>query len=268
MDPELSPEQQEITPGSPEYDALMADKFDQQTGDTPSAEKTSEEPTPEERPSWLPEKFKSPEDLAKAYDELQRKLSSGEKPDASQPETKTDEPTQDEVKAAVDSAGLDFDALSTEFSQNGDISTESREALVKAGYGEDLIDNYLEGQRAIMQLNRMEIFNEVGGEDAYAAMTTWAASALSDAEINAYNEAVDSGDKAKIKLAVAGLKAKFEGANGSEPNLINGGTGQMSGDVFRSTAELTAAMRDPRYKTDPAYRADVQSKLARSNNVF
>ena len=263
MDPELSPEQQEITPGSPEYDALMADKFDQQSGDTPSTEQVSEE-----RPSWLPEKFKSPEDLAKAYDELERKLSAGQKPDAAQTEDKTDEPSQDEVKAAVDSAGLDFDALTAEFSQNGDISAESREALAKAGYGEDLIDNYLEGQRAIMQLNRMEVFNEAGGEDAYVAMTTWAAAALSDAEINAYNEAVESGDKAKVKLAVAGLKAKFEASNGVEPKLVNGGTGQISGDVFRSTAELTAAMRDPRYKTDPAYRADVQSKLARSNNVF
>ena len=37
---------------------------------------TSEEQTPtEERPEWLDEKFNSPEDLAKAYTELQKKLS-------------------------------------------------------------------------------------------------------------------------------------------------------------------------------------------------
>jgi hypothetical protein len=39
---------------------------------------------------------------------------------------------------------------------------------------------------------------------------------------------------------------------------------QAQGDVFRSNAELTTAMKDPRYATDPAYRNDV-AKLGRSN---
>ena len=35
----------------------------------------------EEKPAWLPEKFKDPADLAKAYQELESKLSSGEDDD-------------------------------------------------------------------------------------------------------------------------------------------------------------------------------------------
>ena len=41
-----------------------------------------------------------------------------------------------------------------------------------------------------------------------------------------------------------------------------------SGDVFRSQQELVAAMNDPRYDRDPAYRQDVIEKLDRSNLEF
>ena len=37
------------------------------------------------------------------------------------------------------------------------------------------------------------------------------------------------------------------------------------GDVFRSNAEVTTAMKDPKYEHDHAYRQDVQDKLERSN---
>jgi hypothetical protein len=35
--------------------------------------------------------------------------------------------------------------------------------------------------------------------------------------------------------------------------------------VYRSVAEVVAAMSDPRYKSDAAYRSDVERKLAISN---
>ena len=41
-----------------------------------------------------------------------------------------------------------------------------------------------------------------------------------------------------------------------------------TGDVFRSQAELVAAMNDKRYDRDPAYRQDVIEKLDRSNMDF
>ena len=39
-------------------------------------------------------------------------------------------------------------------------------------------------------------------------------------------------------------------------------------DGFRSQAEVVAAMNDPRYDNDPAYRQDVYDKLERSNVQF
>ena len=58
----------------------------------------------------------------------------------------------------------------------------------------------------------------VGGADAYAEMSNWAAENMSEQEKTAYNTAVNSKDIETAKLAVVGLKAKFEKANGSEPN--------------------------------------------------
>ena len=38
--------------------------------------------------------------------------------------------------------------------------------------------------------------------------------------------------------------------------------------AFRSQAELARAISDPRYPTDPAYRMDVEEKLARSGDLL
>ncbi|MBZ5882535.1 hypothetical protein LAX69_24565, partial [Escherichia coli] len=97
------------------------------------------------------------------------------------------------------------------------------------------------------------------------SISAWAASNLTNAELQAYNAQVEGGNLTAAKMAVQGLKARFEAENGNEPSLLNGVTGGDSTEVFRSTAELTAAMRDPRYKKDPAYRADVERKLSKSS---
>ena len=54
-----------------EKQAEMQEEAKQQKA---SQQTPKEVPSTEERPEWLDEKFKSPEDLAKAYNELQSKL--------------------------------------------------------------------------------------------------------------------------------------------------------------------------------------------------
>jgi hypothetical protein len=50
--------------------------------------------------------------------------------------------------------------------------------------------------------------------------------------------------------------------------MLQGKPADSRGDVFRSQAQLIAAMSDPRYDNDPAYRADVVEKLERSDVEF
>jgi len=50
--------------------------------------------------------------------------------------------------------------------------------------------------------------------------------------------------------------------------MLSGKAPKTSGDVFRSQAEVVAAMSDPRYDNDPAYRMDIVEKLDRSDLQF
>jgi len=50
--------------------------------------------------------------------------------------------------------------------------------------------------------------------------------------------------------------------------MLQGKAPNRSGNAYRSQAELVAAMGDPRYDTDPAYRADVVDRLEQSDIEF
>ena len=158
-----------------------------------------------------------------------------------------------------------MDNLATEYNEKGELDTKSYEALEKAGIPKDYVNQFIEGQKAIADQQATSIKDMVGGVDAYTEMSNWAAENMSEQEKTAYNTAVNSKDIETAKLAVVGLKAKFESANGNEPSLVEG-KGTITGqDGYKSWAEVTAAMGDDRYSKDPAYQAMVQEKLAKSD---
>lgn len=240
------------------HDAAMAAKFDAAQGQQPS-EQPNPPPAAAERPAWLPEKFASAEDMAAAYAELEKKQGQGRQEPAAVPET------PEAAQAQVEAAGLDFDALSSEYDTNGGLTAATYEKLAAAGIPKETVDAYIAGQEALAQQGIDQVLSEFGGAEGYGQMVKWAAANLPREQIEAFNHAMDNGTVDSIKLTIAGLQARYVAANGSEPKLLNGDGGAATEDTFRSTAELTAAMRDPRYAKDPAYRADVQAKIARSN---
>jgi len=137
--------------------------------------------------------------------------------------------------------------------------------LEEAGFPRSLVEIYIQGQEALAQSATNEMYSLAGGEDGYKTMMTWAAENLNSSEIEAYNATVDSGDAGIIRLAVQGMVARYRSEVGTEPNLVEGTTGAISGGRFESAAEVTAAMRDPRYQNDPAYRQRVAQMMARSS---
>lgn len=255
---------QSTPPVTPEdHDQKMIDKVD--AASNPPVEGTEGTP-PEDRPQWLPDKFKSPEDMAKAYSELEAKLGQAKPADPPAADPAATPPADPE--AALADKGLDLQDFSTEFAQKGELSAESYEKLSKAGYTRQIVDQYIEGQRAVAARFETDIMSEVGGAEKYSEITTWAKANLTPTEIAAYNTAVSSGNADQAKLAALGLGAKFEKANGSDPQRLLGGQSSGStGDVFESMAQVTAAMKDPLYKNDPAFRAKIQAKLSRSNVI-
>lgn len=234
-------------------------------------EETADKPIEESkvnRPEWLPEKFKSPEDMAKAYGELETKLGQSEpkQEEVKQTETKKeDDLSIDKAEKAVENAGLSMETLQQEYNESGQLNDKSYEALAKAGIPKDYVDAFIKGQEAIATQTANTLKQEVGGDEAYKNMMTWASENLSEAEISAYNRTVNGKDIEATKLAIAGLNAKYKNAEGVEPSLAKGdrpSTSNVSG--YRSWAEVTAAMSDPRYAKDEAYQADVQAKIKNS----
>ena len=228
-----------------------------------TSEKPVEENVTQSKPEGLPEKFKSVEDLAKSYQELEKKL--GDSQPKETEVSKNDNSDLDIAEKAVETAGLNMDTLASEYAEKGELDEKSYEALEKAGIPKDYVNQFIEGQKAIADQQASSIKNMVGGSEAYTEMTAWAAENMSEEEKSAYNTAVNSKDLETAKLAVVGLKAKFERANGNEPNLLEG-KGTVSGEKgYASWAEVTRAMGDERYSKDPAYQAMVQEKLANSD---
>ena len=228
-----------------------------------TSEKPVEENVTQSKPEGLPEKFKSVEDLAKSYQELEKKLG-----DSQSKETEVSKDTNsnlDIAEKAVETAGLNMETLASEYAEKGELDEKSYEALEKAGIPKDYVNQFIEGQKAIADQQATSIKNMVGGADAYAEMSNWAAENMSDEEKSAYNTAVNSKDIETAKLAVVGLKAKFEKANGNEPNLLEGKATVSGEKGYASWAEVTRAMSDDRYSKDPAYQALVKEKLSKSD---
>ena len=228
-----------------------------------TSEKPVEENVTQSKPEGLPEKFKSVEDLAKSYQELEKKLG-----DSQSKETEVSKDTNSDLdiaEKAVKTAGLNMDTLASEYAEKGELDEKSYEALEKAGIPKDYVNQFIEGQKAIADQQATSIKNMVGGADAYAEMSNWAAENMSDEEKSAYNTAVNSKDLETAKLAVVGLKAKFEKANGNEPNLLEGKATVSGEKGYASWAEVTRAMSDDRYSKDPAYQALVKEKLSKSD---
>ena len=254
MEPDdLNPNDLQLQPGTPEYDAAMIAKADE--ANPPAGDFAG---------------FKSADELAKAYNELRTKMSQGGAPDdepQGEPEEEAEELSTDEATKAAEAAGFDMAELTDEFVANGELSDDTYAKLEKAGFDRTVVDTYIAGQQALSEQVQGRVEAHVGGADVLQDMLEWAADGLSEAEARAFNTVVDTADEAGLKLALDGLKAKYEAANGSEPKLLGGGPSANAGPAFRSTAEVTRAMSDPRYATDPAYRADVEARL-RNSDVF
>ena len=221
-------------------------------------------------------KYKNAEELEKAYVELQKKL--GDKEEDTE-KVSTEEQTEDKPQLS-EGATLITDA-SKEYFDNGNKLSDETLAKFSSLSSQDLIKAYMEVQSnpefqqqqaappaeiSTAQINQIK--NSAGGEKAYSNIVNWAKTNLPQEQITAFDEVVNMGSVLAIQLAVSGLKAQYDNANGVEGRMVTGKAAPQNGDVFRSQAELVRAMSDRRYDNDPAYRQDVIEKLDRSDINF
>ena len=226
-----------------------------------------------EQEQLLAGKYKDARELEKAYMELQTKL--GEQGAEGTEQVSAEDEQPEETKLS-DGATLITDAQQ-EYYDNGNKLSDETLAKFSEMSSSELLQAYIElNQDApeqaeaadISEAQISEIKQSAGGEQAYSNVVNWAKSNLDSSQTDAFDEVVNTGSVQAIKLAVAGLKAEYDKANGVEGRMVTGKTAPNRGDVFRSQAELVSAMNDSRYDRDPAYRQDVIEKLDRSNLEF
>lgn len=213
-----------------------------------------------EQDNMLAGKYKDAQELEAAYLELQKKLGEGQEPEAS-------EDTDDVEEQA---ASL-FDRLWEE-SQGDKFNEDTLKELEKANPA-DLAKMYLEyrnseGSKTFSQADAESLKGTVGGEEQYSQLMQWANQNLDDAEIDRFDAVIDSGDVNAAYFAIQALSYKYGDAVGVEGKLVQGKAPTDGYKGYKSQAEVVAAMQDPRYDRDPAYRQEVMAKLERSNVNF
>ena len=233
-----------------------------------------------EQEGLLAGKYKNAEELESAYLSLQKKLGKSEEEydyEESDEGYEVEEESDEEVSDYAPAISLINDASDEYYAINGALSEDTICKFTEMS-SQDLVNAYMEmyetgqvGQAQNVELSDAQVnsvMNAAGGESNYNQVIEWAASNLGDRQIDAFDSVVDSGNPAAINIAFQGLQSAYNEANGYEGRMLQGRAPSSAGETFRSQAELVAAMGDPRYETDSAYRADIIAKLEQSDLNF
>ena len=227
-------------------------------------------------------KFKSVEDLAASYKELEGKLGQVTEEDQPQTEEEQTETNDTEFNAeefygdglasVLEEVGIDPQEISNRFTESGEINEDDYTKLGEAGFSKQVIDTYLDGLRGgatssedIATAQIQGIKDSVGGDDNYGKMVSWAIENLPAEEVKEFNSLTETANATAIKFAVQGLYSQYNNAMGVEPNLVSGKASTSGPTPYRSTAEVVTAMSDPRYGKDVTYTEDVQRRLGGSD---
>lgn len=172
---------------------------------------------------------------------------------------------QEDVKADLKTKGVDFDALSTEYEENGKLSAESLKALEEAGYPKSAVNAFIKGFEATVQGYAKAVFDLAGGEKEYGRMCEFI-KGLGQNEVDAFNSAINNGNLTQLGAMIEGYKARMTIKYGTaNRSILGSGVGVVSQGGFNSKDAMIKAMNDPRYGSDMAYTEKVQRMTMQSN---
>lgn len=243
---EFTPEEKSAPEG---HEEKMAKHYESQSEETESSEGQTQDSSTDESKKDSGESQETQED-SDTSDKTEDKEESDSDDDSEQKTPSTE----------------DFDRYSQEFAEKGELSDESYQELQeKYNLPKEVVDRYISNQNAAVQAIETAGYEVAGGKDQYQQMAQWAKQNLPEGEIQEFNQKVSSGNVQEAVQAVTQMKQKYQDAVGDEPNLIEGDGTADTSTGYKSRAEMTKDMTDPRYKKDPAFRAEVERKLRNSN---
>lgn len=257
-------ENENVAPGSDEYNQQMADKFanQEQLVDGNQPDPVPVTPLPEGGLDKFYNKETGEYDWQNHAKELEYRMKNPQKPNEENitPEQMeaVKQVSNSEAIDIVGRAGLDAKSLQDHLNQNGTLPEEAYAALEKQGLNRQLVDMYVENYNFKANAVRESALNYVGGEQEWNALSGWAAENLTPQEVSRYNELLATNE---WKVAMDALRVRRDMAHG-EPRLM-GGNDSFNGTSFgyRSKAEMKTDMSDPRYTKDPAFRKQVMQKI-------
>lgn len=198
--------------------------------------------------------------ILQSQQELEKKLT---KESQKKTEDKPKEAGTDAAEEVKTAASVITEAQ-TEYARQGELSTDTYDALAAQGYTRTMVDTQIAGVKAEQVAYENATFEAAGGEESFRQALAWGGDAFSTDEIKAFNDAIGSNNVETAKEASAALKARFDAEADIEPTAAVVGSGvpaPTGGDYFKSGAEMQAAMNSPKYKSDPAYRNEVATKI-------
>lgn len=243
-------------------------------------------------PAQIPQKFKDADGtvnvdaLTTSYLELER-ARSGASADAA-PATETTEPSAADAAAALtqnDSSDAEsladaladpkapegsdlWAAVGKEFDETGTLSEGTVAGLLKAGVPQTMISAAVEGRKAKQQQDMVKAAELVGGKSELDATLAWAKANLSQSEKAAIIPLLrgPSAETVLMGMHQRRLAAAPKPDGQVDTSTVVGGTlpqGNPHANLkpFRDWSEQKAAMADPRYKSDPDYRATCEARL-------
>lgn len=176
---------------------------------------------------------------------------------------KEQQKAEDEVKADLTSKGVDYDALVKEYEDNGKLSDESLKALKGAGYPEAVVNAFIKGFEAQVNEFTNAVYKMAGGEAEYGRLCEFI-KGLGEADVQAFNETINSGSLTQLSALINGYKAQMTTKYGTSNRSILGGASMVENKGFNSKDAMIKAMNDPRYGMDMAYTEKVQRMTMQS----
>ena len=175
--------------------------------------------------------------------------------------------------------GVDWNILAERFFRLGELDSADAEALNKAGVSTGLVSSWLgaradlheeelqaqaQGQgeevKELSDSDKVLLANRYGGADKVRQLSTWATKHYPPERIQAYNAVAATGNRTAIEFMLDKLKADYQGSLNTEGTRVQGKAVSTEG-VLRTSAEIQKAMRDPRYRNDPAYKESVRRRI-------
>lgn len=178
------------------------------------------------------------------------------------------ESTEEEIKETLKEKGINYQELLEEYADKGDLSEETLQKLDTLGFTKEFVNDFINGKKALIEQQvkreQEELASYVGGQETFDNIIKWAADNISNEEKLVINSIKDITTQ---KLILEGLKARMEQNEGVLPTYIQGSGQEIKSDIFESQAQMFEAIRDKRYKTDPAYQEAVTKRIEASRKA-